>query len=129
MPSPSKTFQLFTAIDNPVPVLIFSGLSPADSNVLEDAIRKGDWWVDNASPLTEWHLAGVARYDVSIDSASARAAATKRLAISSTSGRQMHLIPTDQVATVDAAAAEGGWSTLPNGFRINWDTVSSYAFL
>lgn len=61
----TKTYQLFTAIDNPVPVLIFSSLSIQDAASLEDAIRKGDWWPDPVNPQITWHLTGIARYDVS----------------------------------------------------------------
>lgn len=31
-------------------------------------------------------------------------------------------------ATIDAAAQVGGWFTLPNGYRVNWDRVTLYLF-
>jgi hypothetical protein len=37
-------------------------------------------------------------------------------------------VPATSVAAIDAAAQAGGWYTLPNGYRINWDNVSLYLF-
>lgn len=61
----TRTYQLFTAIDNPVPALIFQVTSRAQAQKLELAIRDGDWWQDPANPATMWHLTGIARYDIS----------------------------------------------------------------
>lgn len=36
--------------------------------------------------------------------------------------------PVTDMAAVDAAARTGGWYTLPNGYRINWDNVTLYLF-
>jgi len=129
MPGTMKTFQLFTAIDNPVPVLIFTVSLPEASN-LEEAIRKGDWWADPATPAQQWHLSGVARYDVSATPPASMAAATasKKLYIHTGPTTQAYLIPADQVDEVDAAAEAGGFYTLPSGQRVNWDLVTSYSF-
>jgi hypothetical protein len=132
VPTVTKTFQLFTAIDNPIPALIFT-VSGSETANLEFAIRNGEWWNDPANPGTQWHLAGVARYDAATTTSSMAATATtaaKKLYIRVTGSdtAMAFLIPADQVSAVDEAAQAGGFSTLPSGQRVNWDLVTSYSF-
>lgn len=132
MPTTTRTYQIFTAIDNPVPVLIFQVPNSTQAQKLELAIREADWWSDPANPATMWHLSGVARYDIATTTTSsmttATTTATKKLVLAVGGTSQTHLIPSDQVDAVDAAAKAGGFSLLPNGFRVNWDLVSTYLF-